>query len=114
MKTQGRRIRTLAQLMQASLDKRAVIGGPIFRRPCAAAFIIGMPGTVIHGFLQHGLYLYKTHKPKCVCPKRDLTWYEFISNRRIEFKNHSGESRASLTSPRLLTAGTDPVGHQAT
>ncbi len=57
-----KRITSLAELMQAALDRKAVTAGMVFKRT-PAAFIINLQGTVIHRLIQSGMFIYEKHNP---------------------------------------------------
>jgi hypothetical protein len=54
----GKRIRTLEQLEQAALDRRAISCGTIFKRT-PAAFMLSMQAREVLRFLRSGMFIYK-------------------------------------------------------
>lgn len=59
-----KRVRSLDGLMAAALDRRAVIcpKSPAYRGPRPAAWVIHLPGAILHRMLKTGLYIYESQK----------------------------------------------------
>lgn len=59
-----KRIETLAQLKQLSLDRKSVVcpGLKCFRKPCPAAFAMNYSGILLLRLFNSGLYIYKKEK----------------------------------------------------
>lgn len=67
------RIRTLEQLIQAAMDKKAVVvpASHAWQKPKPASIIIHLQGTVIHRLLQMGIFIYhKKEKEETWTPKK--------------------------------------------
>ena len=62
----GRQITSLSQLVQASLERKAVTGthGLLHRPYIPASFIASMPGFTIHRVIVAGLWIYEKEAKK--------------------------------------------------
>ena len=69
------RIRTLEQLNQASIDKKAVVvpASHPWQKPKPASVIIRLQGVLIHRLLQMGIFIYhKKEKEETWTPKKSM------------------------------------------
>ena len=65
MRTKGRRIRTLTDLVAISTSGRAVVipSSRGFVKPKPAVFVVNLPARIVHEMLKKGVYLYVKEKP---------------------------------------------------
>lgn len=59
-------VRTLSQLIQAALDRRAVVcpSSPCFSKPIPAAFIQNLQAIIVHRLICRGLFVHTKKKGK--------------------------------------------------
>ena len=56
-----KKVRTLYGLYDAALNKKSIIcpDYPPWKKPCPAAFILHLQGSVILSLFKHGMYIYQ-------------------------------------------------------